>query len=100
MPASKIVVVGSEDTVFGLGLLGLEGCVVESVAQARQAIQAASADPETALILLSEDWAEAQAGRGSESGALVVEIPGQNPAARSGAIEERIQRLLGVNWHG
>ena len=100
MPGSKIVVVGGEDTVFGLGLLGLEGRVVENLEQARHAVRTAMADPETALILLGEDWAEAQPEEMSESGALVVEIPGQRPGAGSGGMEDRIQRLLGVNWNG
>ena len=44
MPGQKIVVIGDEDAVFGLGLIGLEGHAVSSVEQAREAIQKAIAD--------------------------------------------------------
>jgi len=96
MPGQKIVVVGDEDAVFGLGLIGLEGQAVTSVDQARQAIRKAMADPNTALILLTENWSEARPASIDESGALVVEIPSPGPAKPSMALEARIEQALGV----
>ncbi len=96
MPGQKIFVIGDEDAVFGLGLIGLEGCAVTSVEQAREAIRKAVSDPNTALILLTENWSEARPGSMDESGALVVEIPGPGPAKPSMALHARIEQALGV----
>lgn len=103
MPARKIVVIGDEDAVFGLGLIGLEGHAVASVEQARQAIRQAMADPNTALILLTENWSDARPESSleamDESGAMVVEIPSRDPSKLSKpslALESRIERALGV----
>ncbi len=97
MAGQKIVVVGDEDAVFGLGLIGLEGHAVTSVEEARQAVREAMSDPDTALVLLTENWSEARAESMNESGALVVEIPGPGPAKPSLALEARIEQALGVH---
>jgi len=100
MPGRKIVVIGDEDAVFGLGLIGLDGHAVTSVEQARQAIREAMADPDTALILLTENWSEARPESMDESGAMVVEIPSGDltgPSKPSLALESRIERALGVH---
>jgi len=60
MPGQKIVVIGDEDAVFGLGLIGFQGHAVTSVDQARRAIRNAMADPDTGLILLTENLSEAR----------------------------------------
>jgi vacuolar-type H+-ATPase subunit F/Vma7 len=96
MAGQRIIVIGDEDAVFGLGLIGLEGHVVASAQQAREAIRKAMADPSTALILLTENWSEARPESMDESGALVVEIPGPGPAKPSLALEARIEQALGV----
>jgi len=96
MPGQKIVVIGDEDAVFGLGLIGLEGHAVTSVGQAREAIRNAAADPNTALILLTENWSEARPESRDESAALVVEIPSPGPAKPSMTLQARIEQALGV----
>jgi vacuolar-type H+-ATPase subunit F/Vma7 len=96
MPVRKIVVIGDEDAVFGLGLIGLEGHAVTSVEQARQVMRKAMSDPGTALVLLTENWSEARPESMDESGALVVEIPSQGPSKPSMALETRIERALGI----
>jgi vacuolar-type H+-ATPase subunit F/Vma7 len=97
MPGQKIVVIGDEDAVFGLGLIGLEGHAVTSGEQARQAVRKAMSDPDTALVLLTENWSEARPESMDESGALVVEIPSPGPAKPSMALEARIEQALGVH---
>jgi vacuolar-type H+-ATPase subunit F/Vma7 len=97
VPGQKIVVIGDEDAVFGLGLIGLAGYAVTSVEQAREAIRKAVSDPETALVLLTENWSAARPESMNESGALVVEIPGPGPAKPSLALEARIEQALGVH---
>jgi vacuolar-type H+-ATPase subunit F/Vma7 len=96
MPGRKIVVIGDEDAVFGLGLLGLEGYAVASVDDARAALRKAAADRGVALILLTENWSEARPEAMDEAGALVVEIPGPGVSKPSMALETRIERALGV----
>ena len=96
MAAQKILVIGDEDAVFGLGLIGLEGQTVTSLQEARQAIHEALADPDTALILLTENWMEARPETMDDSAALIVEIPGPGPAPPSLALEAQIERALGV----
>jgi vacuolar-type H+-ATPase subunit F/Vma7 len=97
MPGQKIVVIGDEDAVFGLGLIGLEGHAVSSVEQARMAIRKAMSNPDTALVLLTENWSEARPESMDESGSLVVEIPSPGPAKPSMALEARIEQALGVH---
>jgi len=96
MPGKKIVVIGDEDAVFGLGLIGLTGHVVTNIEQARLAVQEAIADRDTALILLTENWAAARPDFGSESSALVVEIPSREPVQVSVALRDRIEQALGM----
>jgi len=96
MPDRKIVVIGDEDAVFGLGLIGLTGHAVTSVKEARDAIQNAMANPNTALILLTENWSEALPESRDESGPLVLEIPSQRPGKPSIALETQIERALGI----
>jgi vacuolar-type H+-ATPase subunit F/Vma7 len=96
MPGQKTIVIGDEDAVFGLGLIGFEGRAVTSLEEARQAIRNAMADPGTALILLTENWSEARPESMDDAGALVVEIPGPGPAKPSTALESRIEQALGV----
>jgi len=96
MPGQEIVVIGDEDAVFGLGLIGLTGQAVTTVEQAREAIRKAMADPKVALILLTENWSEARPESLEESGAMVVEIPSSGPSQPAVALEARIERALGV----
>jgi vacuolar-type H+-ATPase subunit F/Vma7 len=104
MPGKNIVVIGDEDAVFGLGLIGLDGHVVTSVEQARETIRKAMADSTTALILLTENWSEALADAGpealDESRAMIIEIPSPEPVKRSVTLEMRIEQALGVHLEG
>jgi vacuolar-type H+-ATPase subunit F/Vma7 len=92
----KIVVIGDEEAVFGLGLIGLEGHAVASLAEARNAVREAMASPDTALILLTENWSEARPETIDEFGAVVVEIPSQGAPKGLMGLQTRIERALGV----
>src|SRR5258705_12439314 len=98
MAGQSIVVIGGEDAVFGLGLIGLQGRAVTSVEEARQAIRNAMADPNTAVILLTEDWVEARPESMDESGVTVVEIPSSRPVKPSIDLQARIEQILGFRW--
>jgi vacuolar-type H+-ATPase subunit F/Vma7 len=96
MSERRIVVIGDEDAVFGLGLIGFSGHAVNSVEEAREAILKAMADPNVALILLTENWSSAQPESRPEAEALVVEIPSSRAEKRALAVEARIQQALGI----
>lgn len=98
MAGQKIVVIGGEDAVFGLGLIGLQGRAVSNVDQARQAIREATADPDLGLILLTENLTEARPDSVEEAGALIVEIPAAGHSRPSIALETRIEQALGVRF--
>lgn len=98
---SNIVVVGDSDAVFGLGLLGLAGEAVEDEQGAREALARALADPATAVVLITENWADL-AGRFepetslTDLGPLVVEIPSTQPKAHEDRLREQMSRVLGT----
>lgn len=100
MPGHNIVVIGREDAVFGLGLIGLRGYPVASIDEARRSIRKAMTDPDVALILLTEDFSQARpetrADASDDGGALIVEIPSPGVVAPSVALESRIEQALGV----
>lgn len=99
--AQDIVVVGDEDAVFGLGLIGLRGYPAKNLNEARKALQSALAEPETALVLLTENWSAAKDDVPGEGSALVIEIPCSGPvAAKTRGLEETIERALGVRFEG
>jgi V/A-type H+/Na+-transporting ATPase subunit F len=96
MAGQKIVAIGGQDAVFGMSLIGLEGRVAANVQEARRAIRDAMADPDVALLLLTEDLAEARPAGEEESHALIVEIPCPGPPKPSLALQSRIEQALGV----
>jgi vacuolar-type H+-ATPase subunit F/Vma7 len=92
----KIVVIGDEDAVFGLGLIGLSGRAVTNIKDAREAIQSVMADPEVALILLTENMSAAQPESKEEAGPLIVVIPSAQPGKPTIAIGTQIEQVLGI----
>ena len=51
------VITDSTDTQVGLRLAGIEGVVVREIPEARKAIQDAAADPDIAVLLVTENLA-------------------------------------------
>ena len=96
------VVTDSTDTQVGLRLAGIEGQVVREPEQARQAIQAAAADPEIGVLLITEHLAQTCADliapmKLSAHRPLVIEIPDRHSAGRSSdSITRYIQEAIGV----
>jgi vacuolar-type H+-ATPase subunit F/Vma7 len=96
MPNRRIVVIGDEDAVFGLGLIGLTGQVVTNIQEAKDRVQKAMADPNISLILLTDNWSAAQPESREESSANVVEIPSQQQGKSSIALKTTIEQALGI----
>ena len=102
MRAGHIRVIGDQDAVMGLALLGLAGQVVMNAAEAEQALELALRDPDTALILLTENWAQSLQAQVAEtvldsSKAMIVEIPSAVTLTKVDALHERIERSLGLH---
>ena len=96
------VITDSTDTQVGLRLAGIEGVVVREESQVRSAVEAAAADPEIAVLLITEKLA-ALCGdliipmKQSAQRPLVVEIPDRHSAGRSpDSITRNIREAIGV----
>ena len=96
------VIPDSTDTPVGLRLAGIEGVVVREESQVRSAVEAAAADPEIAVLLITEKLA-ALCGdliipmKQSAQRPLVVEIPDRHSAGRSpDSITRYIREAIGV----
>lgn len=104
MRGGRIVVIGDPDAVLGLGLIGFEGVPAASAAEARRALDRSLRDPGVALVLLTEDWAEALADRidrdGNADGPLVVEIPAPGGEPRGRSLHDRVRETLGIRFEG
>ena len=96
------VITDSTDTQVGRRLAGIEGVVVREESQVRSAVEAAAADPEIAVLLITEKLA-ALCGdliipmKQSAQRPLVVEIPDRHSAGRSpDSITRYIREAIGV----
>ncbi|MFN2322619.1 MAG: V-type ATP synthase subunit F [Trueperaceae bacterium] len=97
----RIVVVGPEDTVLGLGLLGIEGTVVANAHEAAAALERALATPGVAMVLLGQAWAadlrdRMEAAAVDVDGPLVVEVPDPDGVTGDVPLTERVERVLGM----
>ena len=97
----RIVVVGPEDTVLGLGLLGIEGTVVTNAPDAAAALERALGTKGVAMVLLGQAWATAlrdriEAAAVDADGPLVVEVPDPDGITGDVPLTERVERVLGV----
>jgi vacuolar-type H+-ATPase subunit F/Vma7 len=101
MRPGRIRVIGDQDAVLGLGLVGLEGQAVSTQAEARQALETALSDQGVSLILLTENWASLVQEMLAEtmlaaSGTIIVEIPSAQGAGPMLNLHERVERSLGL----
>ena len=96
------VITDSTDTQVGLRLAGIEGVVVREESQVRSAVEAAAADPEIAVLLITEKLAALSGDliipmKQSAQRPLVVEIPDRHSAGRSpDSITRYIREAIGV----
>ncbi len=98
----KYCVIGDEDAVLGFGMVGVDGYAVNSVAEAEAAFDAATADHEVGILVITERAAELIRPRVdrllfSDTFPLIVEIPdrrGRMPG-RPG-IRETVNAAIGI----
>jgi V/A-type H+-transporting ATPase subunit F len=99
---TDMLVVGSEDAVWGFALAGVRGQVVKTEEELNQVLDAALADPTVDILLITEDvadWARQRVDtleiRSTQP--LVVEIPGPaGPDPDRPTLSEIIRRTIGV----
>ncbi len=101
MNGSRLLVIGDENAVFGFALLGVEGRTVRTAEEARQALHEALARPEVAIVLLTEDWADAlrdevERLKATTLHPLIVEVPASRPGVERPTLRQLVQRALGV----
>ena len=94
--------IGGQDVVLGLGFLGFEGYAVGTEAEVQQVLGSVLADPDVALVLLSEDWAAVlpelfAAAAGTEEGPLIVEIPASLEPGDGTSLHKRVELALGIS---
>ncbi|MCD6344677.1 MAG: V-type ATP synthase subunit F [Anaerolineae bacterium] len=98
----KLLVIGNQGAVWGFALTGIHGQVATTAADLRQALDAALADEEVGIILVTEDAADLDRQRVEKlmlrsSTPLIVELPGpQGPNPDRPSLNDVIRRTIGV----
>lgn len=98
----KYYVIGDEDTVLGLGMVGVDGRVVHEAGEAAAVFDEVLADKTIGIIIITENAADLIRSRVdgllfSESFPLVVEIPDRSghKAGRPG-LRETVNSAIGI----
>ena len=98
----KLMVIGNQDAVWGFALAGVRGRIVTTAEELNRALDAALADKEVGIVLVTEDAANLARQRVDTAMVrstvpLVVEIPGpEGPRPDRPPLSEVIRRTIGV----
>ena len=98
----KYYVIGDEDTVLGFGMVGVEGAVAASVAEAEDAFDNALENPEIGILVVTERAAQLIRPRVdrilfSDTFPLIVEIPDRlGRMAGRPSIREMVNTAIGI----
>lgn len=98
----RLLVIGSQDAVWGFALAGVHGRIVATAEELNQALDAALEDEGIGIVLVTEDVANLSRQRVDEAMIrstvpLVVEIPGlEGPSPDRPSLSEVIRRTIGV----
>jgi V/A-type H+-transporting ATPase subunit F len=98
----KYYVIGDEDTVLGFGMVGVEGAVAGSVAEAEAAFDNALENPDIGILVVTERAAELIRPRVdrilfSDTFPLIVEIPDRRGRmAGRPTIRETVNTAIGI----
>jgi V/A-type H+-transporting ATPase subunit F len=99
-----MLVIGNEDAVLGLSLVGVPGRVAKTITEVVEALDEALADPELGIILVTHDLAKLIPARMDQlkmrsTVPLVVEIPSPGgPDPDEPSLEQVVQRAVGVKF--
>lgn len=98
----KLMVIGNQDAVRGFALAGVRGQIVTTAEELNQALDAALANEEIGIVLVTEDVANLARQRvdtlmARSTTTLVVEIPGpEGPSPDRPPLSAVIRRTIGV----
>ncbi len=98
----RLLVIGSQDAVWGFSLAGVRGQIVTTAEELNQALDAALENEELGIVLITEGVADLARQRVEEAmirstTPLVVEIPGpEGPSPDRPSLSEVIRRTIGV----
>lgn len=98
----RYFVIGDDDTVMGFGMVGVQGTVVESAAEAEEAFSNAIADKQSGIVIITERTAGMIRTQVDEYAfrrefPLIIEIPdrkGKLPGRP--ALRELVNNAIGV----
>lgn len=99
----KYFVIGDEDTIIGFRLVGVEGRVVESILQAKEAFKVAVSTQDVGVILITEKIAqkireEIEPYIYESTFPLVLEIPDRQGVGNSKkSLTDLIEEAVGIN---
>lgn len=101
----RIVVIGDEETVFGLALVGCAGRAVRSAAEADEAVDEALGDASVGLVCVTRDWASQIRDRidrlrTQRVRPIVMEIPDRQGRKPEQPLRAVIERAVGVRIRG
>ena len=97
-----MLVIGSEDAVWGFALTGVRGKIVKTRQELLQALEPAMADESLGIVLITEDVADLARSRVDmlkvrSTIPLLVEIPGPTgPSPDRPPLSDVIRRTIGV----
>jgi V/A-type H+-transporting ATPase subunit F len=98
----KLLVIGNQDAVWGFALAGVRGQIATTAGELSDALDAALADKEVGIVLVTEDAANLARERVDalmvrSTIPLVVEIPGpEGPSPDRPPLSDVIRRTIGV----
>jgi len=98
----KILVIGSQDAVWGFALAGVRGQIVATAEELNRTLDAALAEEDIGIILITEDIANLARQRVDKliersTTPLVVEIPGPaGPSTDRPTLKEVLRQTIGV----
>lgn len=98
----SVHVIGDEDTVLGLRLVGASGTVAADPDEARRALDAALDDEKIDLLLLTRKVFQPMQQRVNRLRTtslrpVILEIPGKDGAPPEDSLDELIRRAVGIS---
>lgn len=98
----RVLVIGSQDAVWGFALAGVHGEIATTPEELLQALDTALADKEIGIVLITDDVADLARQRvdrliARSTVPLVVEIPGPGgPSPDKASLSEVLRQTIGV----
>ena len=98
----SIFVIGDEDTVLGVRLVGGDGTVVASRQEAETALDAVMERQDLELLLMTYQWAQHTQDRlnrikMTETRPLVMEIPDKSGGEPQHSAKDLVSRAIGID---